>query len=46
MNYEPGFLVDFIDTFLEQQEVDVIVLDGQVSWMIKPECQNDIMYVG
>ena len=36
MNYEPGFLVDFIDTFLEQQEVDIIVLDGQVSWMIKP----------
>ena len=31
---EPQFLLDSIITFLERREVDIVVLDGRVSWLI------------
>jgi hypothetical protein len=32
---EPQFLLDYIVTFLEQREVDIVVLDGRLSWLIE-----------
>ena len=32
---EPQFLLDYILTFLEQREIDIVVLDGRLSWLIK-----------
>ena len=32
---EPMFLLDYIVTLLKQREVDIVILDGQLSWLIK-----------
>ena len=32
---KPVFLFDFINSALKKQEVDIIVLDGQLQWLIK-----------
>ena len=35
LDNEPQFLLDYIVTLLEQREIDIVVLDGRLSWLIE-----------